>query len=308
MTPGQQAQELQWAMAFASVAEQRSFTRAAEQLGVSKALLSKQVRQLELRLATQLLYRTTRRLDLTEAGKLYLQHCRDWLARVDAARQALAAMREEIGGKLRITAPNSFGGVFMAEALLAFRERFPGIEVELDLGATLRDLEAEGFDLAIRANLPPPEHLISRPLAEMHDWLVASPGFLAGHPPVTSPEQLARLPCIANSRFAQSTRWLLNRDGLLSSIDVQSPISSNDYYLIRNLALHGGGIARLPAYLASADVAAGRLIRLLPDCRLQGMQLYLLYPQRQPQPAKLLALVDFLRDWFAAPEQAAMLG
>ncbi|MBE9607910.1 LysR family transcriptional regulator [Chitinilyticum piscinae] len=307
MTASQQAQELQWAMAFACVAEQGSFTRAAEVLGVSKALLSKQVAQLERRLDAQLLYRTTRRLDLTEAGRLYLAHCRDWLARVAAARQALGELRSEIGGTLRITAPSSFGGVFMAEALLAFRERYPAICIELDLGATPRDLEAEGFDLAIRANLPPPEHLVSRPLVEIRDWLVASPQFLARHPPLETPDQLAGLPCIANQRFRHAREWSFSRGGQLHTVAVPSPISSNDYYLIRNLALNHGGIARLPAYLASPDVASGRLVRVLPDCQLQGMRLSLMYPQRLPQPAKLLALLDFLQEWFADPRQAAML-
>ncbi|WP_051278908.1 LysR family transcriptional regulator [Chitinilyticum aquatile] len=304
----QHAQQLQWAMSFVNVIEHGSFTAAAGALGVSKALLSKQLRQLESALGTQLLFRSTRRLNLTPAGSLYLSHCHDWLARVRAASSAVAELRAEVSGHLRITVPTSFGGVFMAQALLAFRERYPLVTVDVDLSTTARDLEAEGFDLAIRANLAPPGHLVCRPLAEIHDWLVASPDWLQNHAAITQPETLAELPCIANSRFSQAQDWTFSHAGELSSVRIPSPIRCNDYYLIRNLALNGGGIARLPAYLVGQDVADGRLQRLLPDYTLQGMQLYLVYPQQLPQPARLQALVEFLLGWFAAPEQARLLG
>ncbi|WP_410499850.1 LysR family transcriptional regulator [Chitinibacter sp. S2-10] len=297
-----------WAMAFSAVMAYGSFTAAAGAMGVSKALLSKQVQQLERALGTQLLYRTTRRLNLTEAGQLYLAHCHDWQARMQAAGQALLEQRQAVAGHLRITVPTSFGGVFMAKALMAFRAQYPLVTIELDLSAMPRDLEADGFDLAIRSNLAPPERLISRPLALVHDWLLASPEFLAGLPAeIDNPAQLAGQPCLMNSHFAQADRWELIGDGELHVAHISAPFRANDYGLLRNFALQGAGIARLPSYLAGNDVEHGRLIRVLPQYRLRGQSIYLVYPQRLPQPAKVSALVGFLQDWFAAPEQAAML-
>ena len=303
-----EAQQLQWAMAFVAVVEQGSFTAAADSLQVSKSLLSKQLRQLEAALGAQLLYRTTRRLLLTEAGELYLSHCRDWLQRVQAARQALAELREDIAGSLRLTVPTSFGGVFMAQAMLALRAKYPALQVELELSSHTRDLEADGFDLAIRANIPPPERLVARPLAEVADWLVAAPAYLAARGIPQQPAELATHDCLCNSHFVHGRHWVFQRDGELQTVDVRAPIAVNDYNLIRNLALQSAGIARLPAYLVGGDVVAGRLQRLLPGYRSGGQRLYLVYPQRLPQPAKQRVLVAFLLQWFAAPEQAALLG
>lgn len=303
-----EAQQLQWAMAFSAVVEEGSFTAAAQRMGVSKALLSRQVRQLEQALDAQLLYRTTRRLLLTDAGELYLGHCRDWLLRVQSARQALAELREEVAGRLRLTVPTSFGGVFMAQAMLALRQQYPALEVELDLSARPHDLEAEGFDLAIRANISPPERLVARPLAEVADWLVAAPVYLAGKVLPQVPADLAAHVCLCNSHFSHGRQWAFHRDGELASVAVSAPLVANDYNLLRNFALQGAGIARLPSYLVAPDVAAGRLQRLLPQWHGRGQSLYLVYPQRLPQPARVRALVAFLQQWFATPEQAALLG
>ncbi|GHD62140.1 LysR family transcriptional regulator [Jeongeupia chitinilytica] len=300
-------QQLQWALTFAAVVEHGSFTAAARALGVSTALASRQVGQLEALLGTPLLYRTTRRLNLTEAGQVYLAHCREWPQRVGAASLAVRELRDEVAGKVRMTVPTSFGGVFMAQALLALRRQHPQLRVELDLGRDPRDLEADGYDLAIRSNVDSPDRLVSRPLSLVRDWLVASPAMFGGKPPV-SPAELGDWPCLANHFFRDATHWAFSRGETLHTVDIVPLLQANDYGLLRNLALAGGGIARLPSYLAAADVDAGRLLRLLPDYRLPAMPFYLVYPQRLPQPAKVRALIDFLLDWFARPEQAVLLG
>ncbi|XZG70711.1 LysR substrate-binding domain-containing protein [Chitinibacteraceae bacterium HSL-7] len=305
---GDHAQTLTRAMAFAAVVEQGSFTRAAEHLQVSKALLSRQVRELEARLGSQLLFRTTRRLHLTEAGALYLEHCRDWMSRLDAAQRAVEQLRGEVSGTLRITVPGSFGSAVMVDALLAFRARYPLVELELDLSSSPRDLEAEHFDLAIRANLDAPANLICRPLAELSDWLVARPDWLAAQTSINAPADLLAVDCLYNANIGDSANWTLSRGTQRERIRVRAPLRCNDYYLIRNFALAGAGVARLPPYLAAPDVDSGRLVRVLPEYRLSGMTLSLLYPQRLPQPAKVDALVRFLLDWFAAPERSGWQG
>ncbi|WP_432722631.1 LysR family transcriptional regulator [Jeongeupia wiesaeckerbachi] len=300
-------QQLQWAMSFAAVVEHGSFTRAADALGVSTALVSRQVGQLEALLGTPLLYRTTRRLNLTEAGQVYFAHCRNWPQWVGAAAQAVRELRDEVAGTVRMTVPTSFGSAFMAQALLAFRARYPQVSVELDLSREPRDLEADGFDLAIRSNLAAPERLVSRPLSLVRDWVVASPALLGNAPPQT-PAELADWPCLANQFFRDATHWVFSRDELPYAVDIVPVLQSNNFDMLRNLALAGGGIARLPSYLAAADVEAGRLVLLLPDYRLPALPFYLVYPQRLPQPAKVRAVIDFLLDWFARPQQAVLLG
>ncbi|HSC81280.1 MAG TPA: LysR substrate-binding domain-containing protein [Chitinolyticbacter sp.] len=301
-------QQMQWAIAFAAVAEHGSFTAAASALACSKALVSKQVAQLEILLGTQLLFRSTRKLSLTESGRLYLEHCRHWQAGLVAARQAVAELGQEIAGTVRLTVPTSFGGVFMADALIALRERHPGLQIELDLSREARDLEADGFDAAIRSHLPPPERLVAKPLAMAQDWLVAAPTLVERLGPPQHPANLAAWPCLANSFFRQDLPWPLSRGGTLHSVGGPVTLRANDYQLLRNLALSGAGALRIPAYLVSPDVAAGRLLRLLPDYALPAQPLYLIYPQRLPQPAKVRALVDFLVNWFNQPQQAALLG
>lgn len=301
-------QQMQWAIAFAAVAEHGSFTAAAAALACSKALVSKQVAQLEALLGTQLLYRSTRKLSLTEAGQLYLAHCRDWGAGLSAARQAIAELGRAVAGTVRLTVPTSFGGVFMADALAALHERHPGLQIELDLSREVRDLEADGFDAAIRSHLPPPERLVARPLAMAQDWLVAAPELVAHLGVPQHPADLTAWPCLANSFFRQDLPWPLSRGGILHSAAGPVALRANDYQLLRNLALRGSGALRIPAYLVAADVAGGRLQRLLPDYQLPAQPLYLIYPQRLPQPAKVRALVDFLTDWFRQPQQAERLG
>ncbi|WP_051710413.1 LysR family transcriptional regulator [Andreprevotia chitinilytica] len=301
-------QQLQWAITFASVVEHGSFTKAADVLGCSKALASKQVLQLEALLGAQLLFRTTRRLHLTEAGRVYLAHCSQWPQWVSAARQAVMELREEVAGLVRLTVPTSFGGVFMAQALLAFRARYPQVEVELDLSSIQRDLEAEGWDLAIRSNAIVPDRLVSRPLSVMREWVVASPALFGDQPPPHMPAGLRDWPCLINSHFRNAAHWAFSQGAQLHAVDVHAALRVNDFNFLRNLALAGAGITRLPDYLAATDVSAGRLIRLLPDFELTGQPLYLVYPQRLPQPAKVRALIDFLLEWFMQPQQQALLG
>ncbi|GAA5785303.1 LysR family transcriptional regulator [Chitiniphilus shinanonensis] len=301
-------QQLQWAVTFATVVAQGSFTRAAEALGCTKAAASKRVSQLEAALGTQLLYRTTRRLALTEAGRVYLAHCGDWPERVAAAQRAVAEVGGKVAGTVRLSVPTSFGGVFMARALLAFRECHPEVAVELDLSAIPRDLEAEGYDLAIRLNLAPPERQVSRPLAVVRDWVVASPAAVARHGLPPQPSALADWPCLVNHHFREPAHWAFERDGALLTVTVDGPWRANDFSLLRNLALADAGAARVPSYLVAADVAAGALVRLLPEFELPALPMYFVYPRRLPQPAKVRALIDFLADWFAQPAQQALLG
>ncbi|AMC36145.1 LysR family transcriptional regulator [Janthinobacterium sp. B9-8] len=298
------SQQVIWANTFTCVAEQGSFTRAAEILGCSKSYASKQVSQLENLLGVDLFFRTTRKLNLTEAGKVYLVHCQSWQAQVSAARQAVLVLREEVAGLLRITVPTSFGGVFMSQILIALREQYPRLEVELDVSREPRDLEADGYDLAVRSGYLGHERLVSKPLVSAQLCLVASPTCIASSPELVSPSDLLTWPCLANSHFRDPCHWVFNRGKELHSVDIKAELRISDYGLLRNLALDGAGAVCLPYYLIAGDLASGQLQQLLTEFSLPAQSLYLVYPQRLPQPAKLRVLIDFLSDWFANNELA----
>lgn len=294
-------QQVIWANTFSCVAALGSFTLAAEALGCSKSYASKQVSQLENLLGVQLLFRTTRKLNLTEAGRVYLSHCQSWQAQVSAAQQAVLALREEVAGLLRITVPTSFGGVFMTGVLMALRQRYPLLEVELDVSREPRDLEADGYDLAVRTGHLGHERLVSKPLVVSPICLVASPERIAMSPALQVPADLAGWSCLANYHFRDPCHWPFSRGNELHAVDVKAALRISDYGLLRNLALAGAGAACLPRYLIAADLAGGQLQSLLPDFSLPAQLLYLVYPQRLPQPAKVRVLIDFLTDWFADP-------
>ncbi|QZA78501.1 LysR family transcriptional regulator [Deefgea tanakiae] len=294
-------QQLLAAITFAAVIEYGSFTAAAEKLGYTKGLASRRVAQLEKQLGVQLLFRTTRKLSLTEAGRVYLAHCQQWPQWIAQAEQAVHEASGQISGKIRITVPTSFGGTFMAEALIAFRRRYPAVQVELDLSREMRDLETDGFDLAIRSKPAAHERVIAIPIMNADDWLVASPALFTEK---AAPQQLSELkewPCIANSHFKNPLEWIFN-DGA-DIVSIQSPLQINDHQLIRNLALAGAGIARLPSYLVAADIMQQRLVRLIENARANQNAFYLVYPPRTPQPAKVRAMIDFLKEWFVLPNE-----
>ncbi|WP_257457986.1 LysR family transcriptional regulator [Archangium lipolyticum] len=294
-------------LAFVTVAELGSFTRAAEKLGCSKAHASEQVAELERALGVQLLHRTTRRLTLTEAGRLYLEYCRQLREVLLEAERAVSATTSEVGGRLRITAPTSFGEIFLPELVLAFQGAYPNVEVEIDLSVLRRDLVADGYDVALRTTRALEEHLVARPLGVVREVVVASPAFLAAHGPLDTPSALARVPCILNPHFRDDALWLFERDGRTETATVGGRLRINLYSAIRRAALAGAGVVRLPLFQVREDLESGALVRLCPGYELVAMPLYLLYPSRRHLPLRTRVFIDFLLRWFEAPERRALL-
>lgn len=285
-------------MAFLTAVEQGSFTKAAETLGCSKSYLSKQVSQLEKALGIQLLYRTTRRISLTEAGRTYLDYCKQLKETLSEAERMVSGLRQEVSGKLRITAPNTFAHTYMAEMLMAFRQRYPALDIEFDVSRRQHDLIAEGFDAAIRQGQIQDERLIAKPIGVQEDWLVAAPTLLQQIGMPATPADLAHKPCIVNSHYKGETQWLFLQGEQRATVDIAPWLSINDYPLIRRMTLAGGGFAKLPRYLVEPDVRTGVLVRALPAYQLPHSPLFLVFPQRKPQPAKVRALIDFIEAWF----------
>lgn len=288
-----------WSMTFLQVVEAGSFHLAAEQLGISKAWASKQVSQLEQVLGVRLLHRSTRRLALTASGTQYLAYCQKLRQTMQEAWRVLGNQQAEIRGKLKMSAPTSLGVTFVAALLQAFQQQYPLVDIELDLSQTQHDLLAGQFDLALRAGEQPDPRLVAISLGALEEWVVAAPSTILQYGQVTTPAELVNVPCVINSLQREPARWQFQHEEQRHIITLPVHLAVNSHTALRHLVLAGAGYGRIVNYLVREDVAAGRLIRVLPDFMLPAMPLFLVYPPQQPMPTRLRALVDYLREGLA---------
>lgn len=279
---------------FARVVESGSFTRAAEQLGVPKSTVSRAVARLEERLGVSLLARSTRVVRLTEAGTAYHQRITAALGLIGNAEDEVAQLQGAPRGKIRITAPYDIGGDFLAEVVARFSARHPEVHVDVVLTNRVVDLIAEGFDLALRAGKLRDSSLIARKLGAMDHRLVAAPAYLAERGTPAAPADLGHHACLLYRPQDGKARWILEGAGGQVSVEVAGPVGADDLVFLRVAALAGGGIALLPAFLCAADVAAGRLVHVLPGYARTGDALYLVHPPGEQLPRRVALFRDFL--------------
>lgn len=290
--------ELSDLMAFLTVAEERSFTRAAAKLGTSQSALSHTVRRLETRLGLRLLTRTTRSVAPTEAGERLIETLRPAFDGIDDQLAALSALRERPAGTIRITTSKRAVETILWPALSRLLRDYPDIKVELAVDNTLTDIVAERFDAGVRLGEAVAKDMIAVPIGpDLRMAVVGSPAYFAGRPPPRTPHDLTRHACI-NLRLP--TRgglyaWEFEKDGRELRVRVDGQLVFNDAEMVLEAARDGFGLACVLEDYVEADVAAGRLVRVLGDwCEpFSGYHLY--YPsRRQPSPAFSL-LVEALR-------------
>nr|WP_321240665.1 LysR family transcriptional regulator [uncultured Tolumonas sp.] len=275
---------------FVCVVETESFTAAAKRLEVSVAHISRQVNQLEDRLGAKLLYRTTRKLRLTEVGEVYYQHARKIRDDMQAAERAVMEMEGKPTGKLRITAPVYYGEYFLAPLLNDFLLQYPQLDLELKLTNETVDLVKEGYDLAIRLGTLDSSSLMCRKLARRTQYLCASPAYLATHGTPQTLADLANHRCLGGSL----DHWRFLENGKLRNWRVGSAWSCNSGLALKDAALKGLGIVQLPDYYVQAALAQGSLISLLESHRLPDDGVWVVYPQNRHLSPKVRLLVDFL--------------
>ncbi|SEC91221.1 DNA-binding transcriptional regulator, LysR family [Pseudomonas frederiksbergensis] len=290
--------------AFAILIEAGSFTLAAQQLGCSKGQLSKRISQLESRFSVVLLQRTTRRLSLTAAGAALLPQAQALVVQVERARQALARLKDDMAGPVRMTVPVSLGETFFDGLLLEFSGKYPEVQIELDLSNNYRDLTRDGFDLAVRSEVGNDERLVARPLLAWHEMTCASPAYLEQYGEPMTPQALADHRCLLNSHYSGREEWLYHQQHELLRVRVSGPFASNHYSLLKKAALAGAGIARLPSYLLQAELADGRLRWLLRDYQTRRMPMYLVHPYQGGLPKRTQVLADYLIGWFKRSGEA----
>lgn len=284
--------------AFLAVARERSFTRAAAQLGVSQSALSHTVRGLEERLGVRLLTRTTRSVSPTEAGERLLDTVGPRLDEIEGALTALGELREKPAGTIRLTATESAVTTILMPALARLLPEYPDIKVEIVIDYGLTDIVAERFDAGIRIGEMVARDMIALRLGpDLTMAAVASPAYFAAHPPPRTPQDLTGHNCI-NIRMQTAGglyAWEFERDGRELRVRVEGQLTFNSAPPIVAAALAGQGIAYLPDDWVREPVARGELVRVLEDWspRFPGYHLY--YPSRRQQSPAFALLIEALR-------------
>jgi DNA-binding transcriptional LysR family regulator len=283
---------------FAEVADRGSLTDAGKAMDMSRAMVSRYLESLESWLGARLLHRTTRRVSLTDAGAEALPRCRqvlDLTLDVEAAAGARSAVPS---GKLRITTSNSFAQAHLAGAVSDFLKLHPQTRVELIVLERAVNLVEERIDLAVRISNQLDETLVARRIASCRSALCAAPAYLAAHAAPKAPEELRAHRCLTHAHVGR-TEWRLQREGQTVKVPVNGPLQSNEVAVTRQAALEGLGIAMLPTYFASDDLAQGRLVRVLPAYEPETLGIHAVYLSRQHQPRLLRAMLDFLAERFS---------
>jgi DNA-binding transcriptional LysR family regulator len=283
-----------WAI-FAQVVEHRSFSGAAETIGVSKATVSKAITRLEARLNQSLFHRTSRRLTLTESGKALAEHAARILAEANAAEEAARDAATAPSGLVRLTAPMTLGLLHVAPLVTEFLAQHPGIEIDLNLTDGKVDIVADGFDIALRIADLPDSSLRSRRLGPVNAHIIAAPAYLQLHGRPTHPAQLGERPCFAYTNVTGPWRFR-GPDGGEAAVRPTGPLRANSGDALLPALRAGLGIGILPDFIVGPDLANGRLEAILTDWTLPPIALHLLTPPSNLRPARVETLIAFLAE------------
>jgi DNA-binding transcriptional LysR family regulator len=288
---------------FVRVVRAGSFTVAASQLGMSRALVSRHVNDLEQRLGVRLLNRSTRSLSLTDEGRTYLEFCEQLFQSVESKERAIGKTRTEAVGTLKLTAPKSFGTLHVSDAVIDFATLYPKVRVALildDVSLRYGEFSEKGLDLALRITSARNASYIEETITPL-DWILcASPDYLARKGRPAKPADLTRHACLVHVNVLPTDHvWRFEGPKGGQSIKVTGAFMSNSALSLRKAALAGLGIAFVPRYAVADDLTAGALVAVLPRFKTTARPLLAVYPRTSAVPPKVRLFVDFLKDWFA---------
>lgn len=284
---------------FKRIVEAGSISLAAEQMDTVKSAVSKRLKELEKRLNVTLLQRTTRRQTLTEAGHRYYQHCLRLLDDIAEAEAQISAIEAELSGKLRISAPVSFGLMHLGPALQEFQLIHPLIEMSVDFNDRLVDLIADGFDLAIRISRLNDSTLIAKKLSYTRLLVTASPEYLAFHGSPVIPTDLTHNHSVLHYRNS-SEIWQFMQDGSPVSLHLNSKLSANNGHFLRDAAIAGHGIIVSPDFLCYEAIQSGQLQVILRDYMHDNeLGIFAVYPQTRYLPRRTQILIAYLQNYFS---------
>lgn len=283
---------------FERVAELRSFSAAARALGLPKSSVSRGIARLEAGLGTRLLQRTTREVALTEPGRLLRERCAEVMARVARAADEVAGLGGEPRGLLRVSAGIGFGVNVLSELLPRFLDRHPGVSVSLDLTSRHVDLVGEEVDVAVRLGPMPDSRLVARRLGAMRRFLCAAPGYLERRGAPRTPDDLRGHDAVEMPGGDGRPRpWVFTpaAGGDKVAVEVPPRLAVNDAVTIQRLVLNSAGLGVLSGYLCAPGIAAGRLVRLLPEWALPPVEVSVVFPSNRELAPAVRAFVDLLK-------------
>lgn len=286
------------ALIFTQVVDEGSFTAAARVLELPKSTVSRRVSRLEGALGLQLLRRTTRQLNLTDAGRAFYHEASRAAEALLAAEQAATSVLDEPRGRLRVTAPAELGTRTFG-IMLAFSQAHPALHVEIDLSNHYVDLIEQGYDVALRGGKPPTGSLTGRPLSGGEVYMVASPAYLKKHGTPKRSRDVAQHDCILFPSWVSAGGWNLTSKRGRVHVPVRGRLTINNLEGVRRAALTGCGLALLPEGHSQDDLRTGKLVRVLPGLSRSAGGLYVVYPRTRFQSAKVRAFADYLQAAFA---------
>ncbi|AJP56080.1 LysR family transcriptional regulator [Pandoraea vervacti] len=278
---------------FVTAVDAMSFTGAAAKLGLSKQFVSRRISSLEQSLGVRLLLRTTRRLSVTDLGRVYYERARRILEDVEAANLAVSSQGERPRGNLRVSAPMSFGTMFLSAVIPSFLTTYPDVSIELELNDRTVDIIGEGYDVAVRIGALADSSLIARTIAPMRMVTCASPRYLETHGVPHTPEDL-RDHTLLPYGHSQRVSWHYARDGQPLEIPVAGRLRVNNGELARDAAVAGLGVTWLPVFILAPALLGGRLVTVLDDFEPAPSSIYVVYPQHRQASLVIRAFSDFL--------------
>lgn len=283
-----------------------SFAAAGNALNLSPQMVGKHVLSLETQIGSTLLHRTTRRQNLTEAGRLYYQSCKQVLQAAEEADRLMTSMHAEPAGLLRVNAPVTFGSCSLMPAITRYMRQYPRVQVELTLSDLFVDLLDEGYEAVVRIGQLGDSSLIARELAPYRCVTCASPAYLAARGMPAKPADLLEHECLGFTYWASrpTGNWVFAKDGKTEHVNIRSRLQINDSKAMLSAALEGFGIVLGAEVLLNEALARGDLVRVLPDYETPSRPMHLLFHGDRHLSPRLRAFVDFIVQEFSSHPQA----
>ena len=279
---------------FVEVVKKEGFAAAGRSLGISRSAVSKRISELEEHLGAKLLYRSTRKLSLTEAGERYYSRASEALEAAQEAEDAVFELQVKPQGNLKINVPMSFGRLHIAPLVAKFLKLHPQVEIHMIMEDRIVDLVQGGFDLAIRGGTLPDSSLVARQIAPCRNMIVASSEYLEVYGVPNTPEDLHGHNCVHYEYYARRQEWLFQGPNGHTSIKPSGNIRINNGEALITAILDGVGIGRSPTFIAGHYVLSGQLMQVLTDYQLPEQSIYVVFPDRKYMPSKVRVFIDFI--------------
>lgn len=283
---------------FIRVVEAGGIGRAAEQLGLAKSAVSRRLSDLEQRLGSRLMNRTTRKSSLTENGRQYYQRALTLIDYVDELHQDLEAADTAAKGHLRIAVPLSFGLMHLTSAIDEFTQQNPELTVQIDFSDRMVDVVEEGFDLVLRIGALKDSTMQAKKIAAIHHVLVATQDYLKNHAVLAVPEDLKQHRVLKYDGSRHALWQLTGQAGEHYNLNLDAKMSANNGDFLKAMALGGHGVTSLPTFLVWKELASGELVRILEGFDRPSSYAYALYPQNRYLPKRARLFIDFMAQRF----------